>query len=126
MLRFAATGCNNATLTVSITYPSAIPAAAQLKKYGPQTFGATDGWFTPSVSSISSDRLTATYQVTDNGEGDSDAALGSIRDPFAPMALAAAPDAGSVATIPTLSQWGLILMSLMAAAMGMLAVRRRA
>ncbi|WP_225981703.1 IPTL-CTERM sorting domain-containing protein [Acidovorax avenae] len=126
VLRFAATGCSNATLTVSITYPSAIPAEAQLKKYGPQTFGAPAGWFTPSVSSISGDRLTATYQVTDNGEGDSDATLGSIRDPFAPMVLATAPDAGSVATIPTLSQWGLILMSLMAAAMGMLAVRRRA
>ncbi len=123
VLRFTAAGCNNATLTVSITYPRAIPAEAQLKKYGPQTSGAPDGWFTPSVSSISGDRLTATYQVTDNGEGDSDATPGSIRDPFAPMVL---DSAAGVAAIPTLSPWGLILLSLMSAGMGMLAVRRRA
>ncbi len=126
VLRFAATGCNNATLTVSITYPKAIPAAAQLKKYGPQTFGAPNSWFTPSVSSISGDRLTATYQVKDNGEGDSDSTPGSILDPFAPMVLAdAVPGASSVAPIPYLSQWGVMLLSLMAAGMGMLAVRRR-
>ncbi|WP_271466134.1 IPTL-CTERM sorting domain-containing protein [Paracidovorax valerianellae] len=125
VLRFTATGCDNATLTVKVTYPSAIPATAQLRKYGPQTFGAPNSWFTPSVSSISGDRLTASFQVTDNGEGDGNASLGSISDPFAPMVLAAAPGPNGVASIPTLSQWGLMLMSLMGAGMGMLAVRRR-
>ncbi|WP_217640193.1 IPTL-CTERM sorting domain-containing protein [Paracidovorax valerianellae] len=125
VLRFIATGCDNATLTVKVTYPSAIPAAAQLRKYGPQTFGAPNSWFSPSGASISGDRLTATYQVTDNGQGDSDGTLGSIRDPFAPMVLAAVPGPSGVAAIPTLSEWGLILMSLMAAGLGMLAVRRR-
>ncbi|WP_368353662.1 MULTISPECIES: IPTL-CTERM sorting domain-containing protein [Comamonadaceae] len=123
VLRFTVTGCPGATLTVSITYPSAIPAAARLQKYGPKTAGAPNSWFTPSVSSISSDRLTATYQVTDNGEGDSDATPGAISDPFAPLVVPADPQ--SVAGIPTLSQWGLVLLSLIAAAMGMLVVRRR-
>ena len=96
-----------------------------MRKYGPQTFGAPNSWFSPSGASISGDRLTATYQVTDNGQGDGDGTLGSISDPFAPMVLAAVPGPSGVAAIPTLSEWGLILMSLMGAGMGMLAVRRR-
>ncbi|MDH4416300.1 MAG: fibronectin type III domain-containing protein, partial [Acidovorax sp.] len=84
VFRFEATGCTGATLAVSITYPTALAAGVQLLKHGPQTFGAAASWFTPSNVSISTDRLTVNYSVTDNGEGDSDTTVGTIRDPFAP------------------------------------------
>lgn len=55
-----------------------------------------------------------TYQVTDNGEGDNDTTAGDIADPFAPMLLA--PDGVG---IPTLGEWGLLLMSCLLAACAM-------
>lgn len=119
---FEATGCPNATLTVNITYPSALAAGVQLQKYGPQVFMGPNGLFTPTGASISGDRLTASYQVVDNGEGDSNATLGAIRDPFAPMLAPA-----SAESIPTLSEWGLLLLSgLMALAALAMHARRRA
>ncbi|KQO20098.1 hypothetical protein ASF16_09410 [Acidovorax sp. Leaf78] len=95
----------------------------QFWKFGPATAGGTTStWFQWAGATLSPDRRTVTYTVTDNGIGDADATLGTIRDPFAPV-LAAAP--AGVASIPTLSEWGLILTSLMAAGMGMLVLRRR-
>lgn len=64
-----------------------------------------------------------TYSVTDNGVGDNDTQLGSIVDPFAPLLLAAVPS-GSV-SIPTMSELGLIALSLLAALMGVGNLRRR-
>jgi len=60
-----------------------------------------------------------------NGEGDSDGTLVCIGDPFAPTLLAAAPNLSGVASTSTLSEWGLTLRSLTAAAMAMVSVRRR-
>ncbi|GKT23503.1 IPTL-CTERM sorting domain-containing protein [Acidovorax sp. SUPP3334] len=80
-----------------------------MRKYGPQAFGAAPTWLTPSSASISPDR---------------DAAAGVVRDPFAPMLLAAAMPVGA-SPIPTLSEWGLVLMSLLAAAFGMRSLRRK-
>lgn len=117
---FSATGCAGGTLTVAITYPRSLAGLA-LQKFGPPATGQTARWFTPSVLALSNSDHTVTYQVTDNGEGDNDTAVGDIADPFAPMLLA--PDGVG---IPTLSEWGLLLMSLLAAALGMVAVRRKA
>jgi hypothetical protein len=123
VFRFEATGCTGATLAVSVTYPTALAAGVQLLKHGPKTAGGASEWFTPTTVSISADRKTVSYSVTDNGEGDSDTTVGTIRDPFAPMQVPVAP-AGAT-SIPTLSEWGLLWMSLLAAAMGMWTVRRR-
>lgn len=123
VFRFEATGCTGATLAVSITYPTALETGVQLLKHGPKTAGGASQWFTPTTASISTDRLTVSYSVTDNGEGDSDTTVGTIRDPFAPVLLPAPPVGAT--SIPTLSEWGLIWMSLFAAATGMWAVRRR-
>ncbi|RYE42381.1 MAG: IPTL-CTERM sorting domain-containing protein [Hyphomicrobiales bacterium] len=127
VLRFEAAGCTAATLTVAITYPTPLEPATVLRKYGRQSASAsTDTWFTPTGAAISGDRLTATFTVTDNGEGDNDPTPGIIRDPFAPTLMAAVAVPSNVAAIPTLSQWSLILMSVLAAGVGVLAARRRA
>ncbi len=108
VLRFTATGCAGQTLTVQITYPPGTLAGLAPYKRGPA------GWF--AHGTVSGD--TVSYTVTDDGPGDSDIATpGVIADPFAPLLLAASPQA-----IPALSQWALLLLS---ALVGLLALRRR-
>ncbi|MDA8447474.1 IPTL-CTERM sorting domain-containing protein [Paracidovorax valerianellae] len=69
-------------------------------------------WFElPAASySLSSDRRTVAYSVTDNQAGDSNTSVGAIDDPFAPMVVLAA---AGITGVPALSQWGLVLMSLL-------------
>lgn len=123
---FEATGCDAATLTIAITYPTALDAAIQLRKYGPQVANAPYAWFTPTGATISPDRRTVSFTVTDDGEGDSNPVRGAIRDPFAPLLLPVVPVAPTgVTSIPTLSEWGLALLSLlMAAVFGVASMRR--
>ena len=117
---FSANGCAGNTLTVTITYPQTLPAQAQLLKWGPPAAGQANSWFNPGASV--SGGTTVSYTVTDNGAGDSDTTHpGVISDPFAPVLLAAQPVA-----VPTLNQWALMVLSLMAAALGALALRKRA
>ncbi|MFE8643549.1 IPTL-CTERM sorting domain-containing protein [Sphingomonas sp. NCPPB 2930] len=59
---------------------------------------------------LSGDRRTETYSVTDNQAGDSNTAAGAIEDPFAPMVFVLA---AGVTSVPTLSEWGLMLMGLL-------------
>jgi hypothetical protein len=125
VFRFAASGCTGSTLTVSITYPQPLADNVQLMKFGPRTGVEPPNqytWFDAPGAAISQDRRTVTYTVADNGPGDSDFAEGAIADPFAPMALPLPP--ATPASIPTLSEWGLALLSLLAAAFGLRAARR--
>ena len=115
--RFAASGCTGDTLKVTIEYPQALAANVRLMKHTP-----AGGWFPAPNASITLDRRTVTYTVQDNGPGDSNPAPGAIADPFAPMAL---PPGSGAAAIPTLSEWGIALLSLLAAAFGLRAARRR-
>ena len=119
LFAFSATGCAGNTLTISITYPGANLSGLTPHKYGPATPGAAPSWFAHGAVSGN----TVTYTVTDNGQGDNNAAPGVIEDPFA-MLLLAAPPAGPHA-IPTLGEWSLMLLSLLAAALGAGALRRR-
>ena len=70
-------------------------------------------------ATISQDRLSISYSVTDNGQGDSNSDDGVITDPAGPGVLA--PNAQS---IPTLSEWGMIILSALLA-LGTLTVKRR-
>lgn len=63
------------------------------------------------------------FSVTDNGVGDNDTQLGSIADPLAPVLWTVS--LAGVASIPTLSEWGMITLSLLAAMVGMGSLRRR-
>ena len=67
--------------------------------------------------------MSATLTLTDGGLGDHDGAANQfIQDPGG-FAIMAGP-AGTQA-IPTLSEWGMLLLSALAAAFGLHAVRRR-
>ena len=115
----AGAGCTNATLSVRIDYPAGSLSGLQPYKYGPATAGAAASWF-PHGSVVGD---SVTFNVTDNGAGDNDTQLGAIADPFGPMLLPVAP--AGVASIPTLSEWGMIVLSLLAAMVGMGSLRRR-
>lgn len=115
---FLATGCSG-SVTITLNYPDPMPAGIQFWKFGPATAGAgASTWFAWSGATLSPDRRTVSYTVTDNGVGDSDNAVGSIRDPFAP-AFFVGSDA---AAIPVNNPWALAVL---VAVLGWLGLRRR-
>jgi len=117
---FSAENCTG-SVTMTLTYPSALPEGVQFRK--PDGAG---GWFDPATALnviVNGARTTVTYTITDNGPGDTNPAVGVIADPLVPV-LAAAP-AGGAAAIPTLSEWGVILMSALLAMFGLRRIRRQ-
>ncbi|TXK30941.1 IPTL-CTERM sorting domain-containing protein [Ottowia sp. GY511] len=119
VLRFTATGCAGATLTITVDYPAGSLTGLTPYKFGPASAGATPNWFAHGGKTGDS----VTYTVTDNGTGDNQSAtsgpnVGVIEDPHAMLLLAPAP--GGAQAIPTLSEWGLALL---AAVLGMLGAR---
>ncbi|UCU99363.1 IPTL-CTERM sorting domain-containing protein [Acidovorax radicis] len=116
---FQSTSCVG-TVTMEITYPQALPAGMQFWKYGPPTAAvggvvAASTWFQFGGVTLSGDRKTVTYSITDNGVGDSDATVGSISDPFAPVV---GPVASDAVGIPVDAPWALGLLSAMLGFMG--------
>ncbi len=112
---FVASGCAG-SITVAITYPDPLPANIQFWKFGPTTAGGSTSSWMPWTATLSPDRRTVTYSVTDNGVGDSNNTLGIIRDPFA-LALG-----GDAAAIPVDNPWALAAL---AGVLGWLGVRRQ-
>lgn len=112
---FVASGCAG-SITVAITYPDPLPANIQFWKFGPNTAGGSTSSWMPWTATLSPDRRTVTYSVTDNGVGDSNNTLGIIRDPFA-LALG-----GDPAAIPVDNPWALAAL---AGVLGWLGVRRQ-
>ncbi len=116
---FQASGCT-ASVTMTLEYPQPLPPGVQFWKYGPATVGATSStWFPLAGVTLSADRKTVSYTITDNGVGDSDPVAGAIRDPFA---LVAGPVVSDPASIPVDAPWALGLLS---AALGALGWRRQ-
>ena len=70
-------------------------------------------------ASVGLGSTTVGFDVTDNQPGDDDAAPGVIADPVMPLA-------ADLQAIPALSPWALLLLGVMAGALGMVAQRRRA
>lgn len=101
--------------TVVLTYPSALPPGTRYYKYGPTAANLAAHWYEYPHAVISGNTITLT--LTDGGLGDGDLAANSrIVDPGGPALMA-----GSVAAIPTLSQWATMLL---AGIMGWLAYLR--
>ncbi|MFY3383922.1 putative Ig domain-containing protein [Paracidovorax sp. MALMAid1276] len=76
---FATTGCTpGSTLQFTVTYPSALPGAAQYWKYGPTAGNATPHWYTvPSTVA----GAAISFSIADGGLGDDDlAANGTVVD----------------------------------------------
>jgi len=111
------------TINVTITYPQALPTGAKFYKYGPATAGAPSTWYEHTPYSISQDRLSISYSVTDGGQGDSSATAGVITDPAG--AAVPVPSGAGVTSVPTLSEWGLIALAGLMALLGLKHTRRR-
>jgi hypothetical protein len=76
---FATTGCTpGSTLQFTVTYPSALPGAAQYWKYGPTAGNPTPHWYTvPSTVA----GAAISFSIADGGLGDDDlAANGTVVD----------------------------------------------
>jgi len=102
-------------VTVTLTYPAAIPPGAQYYKYGKEAGNTTDHYYTIPAT-ISGNQVT--FTITDGLLGDNDlAANGTITDPGAiGIAGAAGP---AVTPIPTVSEYvlaALAMLMLLAAA----------
>jgi hypothetical protein len=113
-----------AALSVTITYPQTLPAGTQVYKYGPTTADASNHWHVLSNPSVSVSGNQITFTITDNDKdsGDSNPAVGFITDPVA----VGVPAVASGATgIPTLSEWGVILLSGLMALAGLVRLRRQ-
>jgi hypothetical protein len=106
MFNFSLAGCTpGSTITMTITYPNSI-AGAQYWKYGPEAANHTAHWYVMPAT-ISGN--TASFSITDGGQGDDDfTPNGVIADPGGPGLAAVA---GTPAAIPTLSQWMLALLA---------------
>ncbi len=125
VLSFTATGCGEGgSLTLTLTYPQALPAGAKLWKWGPTHEDASNHWYTVPAT-ISGQ--TVTFTLTDGANGDADLSInGSIMDPAVIGVPLASPGAvGVVAPVPTLGQWALWLMAMLMAAVALHQQRRR-
>jgi hypothetical protein len=107
-------------VTVTLTYPSTLPAGAKFFKYGPATAGASPRWY-EHPATISGN--TVTYSVSDNGQGDNNPAAGVIADPGG-VGVPAGSGSG-VTGVPTLSEWGMIVLTLLIGLMALPALRQR-
>lgn len=118
MFEFKLVGCDvGSTITMSVKWPQPVSGYT---KYGPPALGALADYFHPSNLSITG--TTATFDVTDGLLGDDDwQKNGSIADPTGPTAPALIGARG----IPTLGEWSLALLSLLAGVFGAMALRRR-
>lgn len=122
VVNFTTTGCMvGGTVTITLTYPSALPVGAQFYKYGPATAGAAPTWYVHPATVVGS---TVTYSITDGGQGDSNPAAGAITDPGGPGILMAG--GAGVAAIPTLGEWARIALAGLIALIALAAFRRRA
>ncbi|MDD2923633.1 IPTL-CTERM sorting domain-containing protein [Rhodoferax sp.] len=102
-----ATNANCASgISITLTYPHALPPGSKFFKFGPATAGAAPTWY-EHPATISGN--TITYSVADNGQGDNNPAVGAINDP----AGAGVPLLAGVSSVPTLSEWALLLLSLL-------------
>ena len=110
-LAFTAATCPaaNGAVTVTITYPSAIPAGAQYYKYGKEPGNLVNHYYTvPAV--ISGNQVT--FTITDGQIGDDDVtANGTIIDPGAIGVMNAG--GSNVLPVPTLSQYALMALALL-------------
>lgn len=114
-------GAPGSSATVILNYSTAIPTGAVYMKYGKSPDGyncsgaacALDHWYPmpPHLAVFAADGKSVVLTLTDGGVGDSDTVAGQITDPGGPVWFPA--------SIPTLSELGLFLLSGMMGLVGM-------
>lgn len=96
-----------ASVNLTITYPVPLAPGTLYWKYGPEPGNAVPHWYV-MPSTIAGN--TATFSITDGGQGDDDlTANGTIVDQGGP----GMPAGGGPLQVPTLSQWALILLAML-------------
>ncbi|QJR15102.1 fibronectin type III domain-containing protein [Usitatibacter palustris] len=105
---FRLTGCTpGSAITMTVTYPAALPAGSVYWKYGPTPSDTRPHWYTLPATIAGT---TAIFTITDGQLGDDDLlANGTIVDQGGP-GVPGAP--GTVTAVPTLSEWMLMLLAL--------------
>lgn len=120
-LRLKVTGCTvGETIQLAVTFSNLNGMTA--RKYGvTPTSGGASVWYSPAGLSISDN--TITYSVTDNGLGDDTftGADGIINDPIIPLP----QSAFTSASIPTLSEWAMIILVTVITGFTFLTLRRK-
>jgi len=112
----------NGLATVRMTYSGPV-GGMSLWKYGPYpTPTGAVRWY-QMTDGVAVSGNTITFTIQDQGLGDSDNRPGVIADPAGPGTSNAL--AGSPTSIPTLSEWGMILMSALLGLFGLAQVRRQ-
>lgn len=116
MVDFSLTGGTpGSTATITINFPTAIPANAVIWKYNRNT----QQWLQYNQFSISGSTLNLT--VTDGSSGDEDGvADGNIVDP-----VTYGIPSDSTSGIPTLNEWGQLILGSLLAVGGLAFIRRR-
>jgi len=109
LFQFTTTNCSGA-ITITVTFPTAFQPAAQYWKYGPTPAQAVAHWYTlGGANTLTMSGHTATFTITDGALGDDDLAVnGSIVDAGGPGAIN--PTAVAATPVPSLNQWGLLLL----------------
>lgn len=111
----AISGVPGSSFTVKLTYPTALPPGTQYWKFGPTPGNSTPHWYAFPGAVISGNTITLT--VVDGQQGDDDLQANAvILDPGGPALVASAAGTG-VAAIPTLSEWGQIVLFMLMTAL---------
>ena len=122
LFEFTASHCTpGSTITLTMQLPSALPAAAKYYKWGPEPGNPTAHWYVLPATIAGT---TVTFSITDGAQGDDDldASNGTIVDQGGP----GVPDSGAAVTpVPTLGEWSLMLLGMLAAGMGARRLRAR-
>ena len=121
LFEFTAQRCQaGGTISMKMTYPAPLPPGTRYWKWGPEPGNTTPhGYVMPATISGN----TITFAIKDGGQGDDDLlANGTIVDQGGPGVPTGATGGEGVAAVPTLGEWGLLLL---AALLGVLGVRAR-
>lgn len=118
----AVSGVPGSSFTVKLTYPTLLPPGTQYWKFGPTLSNATPHWYAYPGAVISGNTITLT--VVDGQQGDDDLQANAIiLDPGGPALLAVT--AGGATAIPSLSEWGRIVLVLLMASLSWWVLRQR-
>jgi hypothetical protein len=125
LFAFQVGGCGSGgSVTVTVTYPSSMPAGAQYYKYGPEPGNAAPHWYAlaagaPNNASVSS--TSATFTLVDGLSGDDDVTVnGVITDQGGP----GVPLSAYATNIPTLNGVGLAAFAALMLVAALVLVRR--